>query len=189
MSVVVSRGFYNLASVRRIALQRSRSLCLVAALARRAVVPVVAIGCFGMTACSPQKPVVTPTAIRVTQVSTSGMLLDVQLDVQNPNSFPLMAHRVDGSVALSNGATLGSGSAQPQGSIPANGRSTVTTQLNVPWQNIAALAPFALSANPVPYTFKGEAMLGGESLNVKIPFELQGQLTRAQILDAGLRGF
>lgn len=166
----------------------SRALGLAVTLAARGALPGVALGGATASACSPQKPVVTPTMVRVRQVDSTGLTMDVQLDVQNPNSFPLIAHRVDGSVSLANGSSLGSGSAQPRDSIPANGRSIVTTQLTIPWRNVGALAPFALSPNPVPYTFKGQAMIGGESLHINVPFELQGQLTRDQVLAAGLRG-
>lgn len=139
-------------------------------------------------ACSPQKPTVTPVAARVMAVGNTGLSLDVDIDVHNPNSFPIMAQLVEGTVLLGNGAVLGHGAARPPGSIPANGAARVTTRLDVPWVNVAALAPFAFSAQPVPYVFRGQATIWGESLNIKVPFELNGMLTRDQLLAAGLRG-
>ncbi len=138
--------------------------------------------------CTPKNPTVTPRVARVTGVSSGGLTLAVELDVYNPNSFPLIAQFVEGAVTISNGAELGRGSAAPQSSIPANGRALVSAQMTVPWANLGALAPFALSPNPVPYTFRGDATIGGDSLNVKVPFEVTGQLTREQLLQAGLRG-
>jgi LEA14-like dessication related protein len=139
-------------------------------------------------ACAPQQPTVTPVAATVTAVGTAGLTLDVYLDVHNPNSFPLMAHRVEGAVLLGNGAELGRGAAQPPGSIPAKGSARIATRLDVPWLNVGALAPFAFSAQPVPYVFRGQATIGGESLNVKVPFEVTGTLTREQLIGVGLRG-
>ncbi len=138
--------------------------------------------------CSPKQPTVTPQVVRITGVSTSGLSLMVDLDVHNPNSFPLIANAVNGSLRLTNGTELGQGSSRLQSSIPANGSSGVSAQMVVPWSNLGALAPFALSPNPVPYTFRGEATIGGDSLNVKVPFEVSGQLTREQLLQIGLRG-
>jgi hypothetical protein len=40
----------------------------------------------------------------------------------------------------------------------------------------------------VPYQFRGEVTLGGDSLSLSLPFELSGQLSSAQLLAAGLRG-
>ncbi len=140
-------------------------------------------------ACSPRDPVVHPRVARVLAIAPSGLTLGLELDVHNPNSFALMVHSVQGQIVLGNGAVLGSGIAYPGGSIPGEGARTVSAQLDVPWVNLGALAPFALSPNPVPYVFKGNAAVGGESLNIKVPFELSGQLTREQLIAAGLRGF
>jgi hypothetical protein len=41
----------------------------------------------------------------------------------------------------------------------------------------------------VPYEFRGDVTLGGQSLNVTLPFSIAGQLTRAELIQAGLRGF
>lgn len=145
-------------------------------------------GCLLALACSPKMPQVNPRSAQVTQVAPSGLTLKVELEVYNPNSFPLVAHQVQGTVLLGNGAELGRGSARPPGSIPGKSTTLISTDLAVPWVNLTALAPFALSPAPVPYLFRGQATIGGESLNVTVPFELSGHLTREQLLAAGLRG-
>jgi LEA14-like dessication related protein len=151
---------------------------------------VLLAGLIGLAACtcSPQMPKVLPRVAQVTAVAPTGLQLRVQLDVHNPNSFPLIVHQVQGVVLLGNGAELGRGSARPPGSIPGHATTLVTTDLLVPWVNLAALAPFALSPAPVPYVFKGQATIGGEDINLSVPFELTGTLTRDQLLAAGLRG-
>jgi len=144
-----------------------------------------------LPACSkPQPPTISPKAVRVATVGPLGIGLTVELDVTNPNAFPLVARSVDGTFAIGPGAgtELGHGHADPASSIPANGTATVSSELAVSWTNLAALAPFALSPAPVPYRFNGTATIGGEKLNVSVPFVLSGELTREQVLNAGLGG-
>jgi LEA14-like dessication related protein len=140
--------------------------------------------------CSkPEPPRVSARNIQVTGTGPTGLDLTVELDVQNPNAFPLLVDSVEGTLALgSSGVEVGRGVASPKGSIPARGSSVVASQLHVGWANLAALAPFALAGTAVPYTFSGRARIGGKSLNVEVPFTLRGELTPEQLLQAGLRG-
>jgi len=143
------------------------------------------------SACSkPKPPTITPKSAQVLSVSGIGVNLAVTFDVANPNRFPLVVHAVDGRFLLGAGAgvELGKAHAEPSSSIPAQGTSTVTSQIAIGWTNLAALAPFVLSPAAVPYRFDGNATFGGESLNVSLPFTLTGQLTRAELLSAGLSG-
>jgi LEA14-like dessication related protein len=141
------------------------------------------------TGCAkPQPPQVTARSARVTATAPTGVELSVELDVHNPNAFPLLVESVDGTLAIADGPELGRGTARPSSNIPAQGSSAVTSQLTIPWTNLAALAPFALSAAPVPYTFTGRARVGGKRLNVEVPFTLRGELTREQLLQIGLQG-
>jgi LEA14-like dessication related protein len=142
-----------------------------------------------LPSCSkPEPPRVVPRTARVTAVSPAGVDLTLELDVYNPNAFPLMVNAVNGTLALGNGVEVGRGQAAPGMSIAAKGSSLVTSQLNVGWANIGALVPFATSAQPVPYTFQGIATLGGDRLKLDVPFTLTGQLTREQLVQLGLQG-
>jgi LEA14-like dessication related protein len=141
-----------------------------------------------LLACSPKAPIVTPQAARVLWAAPSGLRLAIEVNVYNPNSFSLVANSIDGVLKLGNGAQFGQGQAYPGGAIPAEGASRVVTQFDVRWTNLTALAPFLLSPSPVPYVFEGNAHLGTESASLNVPFQVQGQLTRAELLGAGLRG-
>ena len=142
-----------------------------------------------LSACSkPEPPRVTPRSARVTSVGPAGIGLAVELDVYNPNSFPLLVRTVNGTLEVLNGIEIGRGRADPAGSIPPKGSSLVSTQLNLGLTNLPALSQLALSARAVPYTFRGAATIGGEKLNIEVPFTLRGELTREQVLQAGLRG-
>lgn len=141
-----------------------------------------------VAACSkPEPPRVTPRTAAVSAIGPAGFTVQLQLDVFNPNKFPLLARSVTGTLELGSGAVLGQGQAAPNGTIPANSTSIVPATISMPWNNLAVLAPYALSGAPVPYRFRGTATIGGEKLNVDVPFELQGELTRAQVLEAGTR--
>ena len=142
-------------------------------------------------ACAkPKPPTITPKSARVLAVGATGVTLAVSFDVANPNRFPLIVHAVDGRFSLGAGAgvELGKAHAEPASSIPAQGASTVTSEIAIGWTNLAALTPFMLSPAAVPYRFDGNATLGGESLNLNLPFTLTGELTRAQLINAGLSG-
>jgi LEA14-like dessication related protein len=115
--------------------------------------------------------------------------LAIEVDVHNPNSFPLIADAIEGVIEVGPGSTLGYGQAFPHGTIPADGASRVVTQVDVQWTNIGALTPFLMSPAPIPYIFKGKARVGGDGVNLSVPFEVNGQLTRAELIGAGLRGF
>lgn len=157
---------------------------------RTALFAFSAVSCAFLSSCAkPEPPTVSPRAIRVASVGPTGIGLVLDLEVHNPNAFPLIARRVDGTLALgpSSGAELGRGDAELASSIPANGASSVAANLRIGWTNLAALFPFAVSNQPVPYTFRGNALVGGERLNVTVPFEIAGQLTAAELLDAGLK--
>ena len=159
---------------------------------RSLLVACVALACC-VTCAKPKPPTITPRAVQLSSVGPNGVQLSVTLDVANPNRFPLIARSVDGrfflgaSGAAGRGVEFGKAHAEPASSIPAEGTGTVTSDLAVSWNDLSALAPFLLSAT-VPYRFEGNATLGGESLNISLPFTLNGELTRAQLLSAGLSG-
>lgn len=155
----------------------------------RLALAVLLLVCLTLGACSkPQPPTVSARSARVTASAPTGVQLAVELDVHNPNAFPLLVESVEGTLAIAGGAEIGRGTARPATDIPAQGSSAVTSQLTIPWSNLAALAPFALSGAPVPYTFEGRARVGGKRLNVAVPFTLRGELSREQLLQIGLQG-
>jgi LEA14-like dessication related protein len=144
--------------------------------------------CCALGGCAkPQPPAVTPQVARVVRVTGSGIELQVTLSVQNPNAFALDAREVEGTLILEGGQKLGTGRASPHQSIPARGTGSVDSQVKIAWDELPALQKF-LTRERVPYDFKGHVTLGGDALHVTLPFEMQGSLTREQLLQAGLRG-
>jgi LEA14-like dessication related protein len=141
-----------------------------------------------LSSCNrPQSPSVTPYVVRVASVGGAGLDLDVQLQVLNPNSFPLYAETVEGTLYGALGQKLGVGRSAPSEPIPAEGTSLVASTIHVNWENLAVLAPL-LTSERIPYEFRGDVALGGASFHVTLPFTLTGELSRTQLLQAGLRG-
>lgn len=148
----------------------------------------VALGSSALGACSkPQPPSVTPHVVRVAGVGARGLDLDVELQVSNPNSFPLSAEAVQGTLFGARDQKLGEGRSTPKNAIPAHGSSIVASKVHIDWENLTAIAPL-LASERIPYEFRGDVTLGGESLHVSLPFTLGGELTRTQLLEAGWRG-
>ena len=147
----------------------------------------VGVIALSLGACAkPKPPTLRPLSARVVAVTPSEIRLAVELEVTNPNGFPLMARSVDGTLTVGGGEELGRSHTDLASSIPAGATANVTSEVAVGFRNLGALAPFVLSPLPVPYELRGNATLGGEKLNVSIPFTLNGELTRAQLIGMGL---
>ena len=142
-----------------------------------------------VAACSKPKPVdIAPRSVRVAALRPEGIDLTVELDVHNPNTFAIRASAVSAVLEVENGAELGRGSSLPAFTIPAEGRITLPAALTLQWTNLSVLAPYALGGQPVPYRVRGMARVGGESLNLDLPFTISGQLSPDQVVKLALGG-
>jgi LEA14-like dessication related protein len=154
---------------------------------RASCVSVVAI--LLVVACSkPKPPSLTPRAVQVSAIKPESVELSLLIDAHNPNSFPIVANRVTASFELTDGTELGRGETSEAFTIPAQGDAPLAAKLDVRWNSLSALAPYALAARPLPYRLRGTARLGSEHLNMDVPFSIDGQLTPEQVIQAGLRG-
>jgi LEA14-like dessication related protein len=139
-----------------------------------------------LSACSGLgRPSVTPQPpAHITDVSASGMELGVDLKVDNPNPFPLVANDVKGTLFLAGDKRVGTGSASLGEQIAAQGSGNVKSRLDIAWSSAGALREF-IGKSSVPYTFKGELAVSGGPMRVSVPFELTGQLSREQLIAIG----
>jgi LEA14-like dessication related protein len=150
---------------------------------------IACLSTFLLLACEKPKPVeVKPVAARVASVGTAGVGLLLDLEVRNPNSFEINARSVEGTLKIGDGIEIGRGSAAPGTRIPAEATARVPAELTLSTSNLAALAPYALSDRPVPYSFSGVAKLEGKLFDTTLPFTLAGQFTRSELISLGLRG-
>jgi LEA14-like dessication related protein len=147
----------------------------------------LALVLFLLACATPEPPRVSPRVVQVAAVSPGGIDLDVQLGVHNPNSFSIAAKAVSGTLYVGRTQRLGHGEAQLEQPIGARSDAIVSTRVHIAWADVAALLPL-LDDDRVPYDFRGDVTLGGESLNLTLPFSLGGELTRAELIQASLRG-
>jgi LEA14-like dessication related protein len=155
-----------------------RSLCLL----------LVALA-FGVVGCSkPKPPSLEPRSAQVSAIKPDGVQLALVLAAHNPNGFPIVASSVTASFELQDGTALGSAQSAEPFTIPAGGDREIKALLDVRVSRMSALAPYALAAKAVPYRIRGTARMGGEHLNVDVPFSIDGQLTPEQVIAAGLNG-
>jgi LEA14-like dessication related protein len=143
----------------------------------------------GFAACSkPKPPSLTPRSASVSAIKPDGVQLALVLAAHNPNGFPIIASRVTGTFELRDGTALGTAESRKSFTIPAEGDADLEALLDVRFNSMSALVPYALAAKPVPYRLRGSAQLGGESLNIDVPFSIDGQLTAAQVMAASVNG-
>lgn len=140
-------------------------------------------------ACSkPKPPTLSPRSIQVRGIKPQSVELALVLAAHNPNSFPIVVNTVSGSFELQDGTALGTAQSAASFTIPSQGDQDLAATLDVRFSSLAALTPYALAAKPVPYRLRGSARIGGDNLNVEVPFTIDGQLTPEQVVAAGLRG-
>lgn len=139
-------------------------------------------------ACSkPKAPQLTPQEAAVTSVDPSGFDMRVKMDAFNPNGFPISVRSITAHVIVNGTQDLGVVTATQPINLPANAHTQLDVPMNVKWKGIGGLAMLAQATAPVPYTLDGTATVGGESLNVDVPFKLEGKITPQQLQQAALK--
>lgn len=161
-------------------LLRSLLLALVALVA--ALASVTLGGC-----SKPQPPQLTPQQARVTAVDMNGFDMVVKMDAFNPNAYELSVQSVVAHVIVDGNQDLGTVTASTPMALAANAHTALDVPMNVKWKSASSFATIAASRKPVPYTVDGTAAVGGKSLNVDVPFKLQGTITAEQLQQAGLK--
>lgn len=145
------------------------------------VPPLAALGC-----SKPRPPTLNARSVRVSGTARYQMELSVQLDVHNPNSFPLVMTQVQAKCVLSNGDLLGSGSGATAVTIPASSDQSVEVKLNVELESERALPPFYYRGKPREYVLRGTATFGSDDPKMMVPFSLQSALTSDEQSKTGL---
>lgn len=136
-------------------------------------------------ACSkPQQPQLTPKEVTVTAVDLSGFDMRVKMDAYNPNGFDLAIRSVVAHVVVDGNQDLGTVTSSQPVTLPAGARSTIDVPMTAKWKNLEGIATLAGAKKSVPYTVDGTATVGGERLNVDVPFKLSGTMTPEQLQGA-----
>lgn len=134
-------------------------------------------------ACSPQQPSVTPQSVQITGVGVQGVRLRANLNAYNPNDYGLTIQAVSGRIVLDNSVPLGSAQSQTSVYLPANGWQQFFVDLELPWLNLPAALAVARARQQVPYTFEGNATVGG-TISITVPIRMQGSIAAQELLRA-----
>jgi len=154
---------------------------------RRALFAFAAALCTSVAAAScskPEPPVLTPKEATVTRLDLAGADLRVTMEAFNPNRVALSAQRVVGRVVLDGKHDLGTVTIDRPTTLPAGARTLIDVPLAVKWSNAATFASLASARRAMPYTIDGTVTVGGERLNIDVPFSLRGVITQEQIVQA-----
>jgi LEA14-like dessication related protein len=68
--------------------------------------------------------------------------------------------------------------------LPAQKRTPLDLPVTMTWRDITGLAGLAASGRDIPYAVEGTVAIGGEKLNVNVPFRINGTVTQKQLLEA-----
>ena len=138
-----------------------------------------------LSACSPQTPTITPNSVQVTGVGVAGVRMRADLNAHNPNGYSLTVQSVSGRIVLNGTVPLGNATTVARVELPANGWQRFFVDLDLPWLNLPAALAIAHSQPQVPYTFEGNATVGG-TLSITVPIRTQGTIPAQQLLLASV---
>jgi LEA14-like dessication related protein len=139
---------------------------------------------FLATSCSrPQPPRLTPRAASVAGVSATGIQLRVELDAHNPNQVDLTVRRVDVDVTLG-GQALGRSSVTESLRLVAGRSVPLRVTVSAGWRDLPGILAASVLNENIPYRLEGTARVGGERLNVDVPFRMESTLPRRILLEA-----
>jgi LEA14-like dessication related protein len=146
---------------------------------------VALLGAHVLTACErPKPPTLTPEKGEVTSVGPDGIHLTLYLGVENPNKFDLSARSVTGRVLLDGKYDLGNVSVTQPFRLPSGQVTRLAVPMTVALKDVPLVVGLALSNRDLSYDVDGSVNVGGEKINVDLPFRLSGELTHEQLLKA-----
>jgi LEA14-like dessication related protein len=146
------------------------------------VLAALAIGVCGCT--KPKAPTLVPKEVTVTAVDLTGFDMRVKMDAFNPNGFTIAVRSIVAHVIVDGTQDLGTVTASEPINLPPNVHTLIDVPMNVKWKGVGGLATLAKARKPIPYTVDGTATVGGETLNVDVPFKLEGKITPEQVQQA-----
>lgn len=152
-------------------------MCPVRSLLLAAAVPLVA--------CSrPEPPTLRPEAAVVTAVTAQGIDFLVQIQAYNPNSIDLTTRSMKANVLLDGKYDVGTVTVPAPLKLSAKQWTPIQVPLSVKWQDLTSIAALGAQRRGVPYQVNGTVAIGGETLNVDLPFRLAGTITHEQLMAA-----
>jgi LEA14-like dessication related protein len=137
------------------------------------------------TACGrPKAPTITPERGELTAIGPDGVHLMLHLNVENPNRFDLSARSVTGRVLLDGKHDVGNVAVSQPFQLAAQKVTRLSVPTTLALKDIPVVLGLAALNRDLTYDVDGTVNIGGDSLNVNLPFHLSGVLTHQQLLQA-----
>lgn len=137
------------------------------------------------TACGrPKPPTITPEKGELTAIGPDGVHLILYLNVENPNRFDLSARSVTGRVLLDGKHDVGNIAVSQPFRLAAEKVTRLSVPATLALKDVPVVLGLAASNRDLTYDVDGTVMVGGDSINVNLPFHLSGVLTHQQLLQA-----
>ena len=139
-------------------------------------------------ACSkPEPPKIVPKEARVTSIGPGGLEILLKVEATNPNSFALSAQSFTGKAKLDGKYEMGTVTVDKPVTLPPKTPTMIDVPMTIPWTDAKVLASLVTVQRPVPYVVDGSVKVGGERLQVDVPFTLSGSITRDQMVGAAVK--
>ena len=132
----------------------------------------------------PKPPTITPEKGELTSIGPDGIHLTLHLRVENPNSFDLSARSATGRVLLEGKYEVGSVALAQPFRLPAGQASRLSVPTTLALRDVPVILGLAASNRDLTYDVDGTVNVGGDSINVNLPFHLSGAITHEQLLRA-----
>ena len=136
----------------------------------------------------PEPPTIIPKEAKVTAVGPAGVTMQVKVDAVNPNSYPLTAQSITARAKLDGKYDLGAVTVPESITIPPTTPTEIIATMTMPWADLQTMAGLMGTQRPIPYAIEGSAKIGGEHINVDVPFAATGTISRDQIIGAAAKG-
>jgi LEA14-like dessication related protein len=155
---------------------------------RRLSPAVLTFATVALAACSkPQPPTITtitPTAVMADQ---HGVTVGLQVGMHNPNRVAIPVKAVNAHLNLDDKLDLGDVQTSEAVTIPAGQDANVPVSIPIAWTDIGQMAVLAGSPHDVKYKASGTVTLGGDLVNVTVPFEATGTLKQQDIAQGTMK--
>jgi len=147
------------------------------ALALLALLPLAATsGCGVMDALGIQKPTASITGVKLQDIDLQSLTMLFDVEVDNPYSVPLPLVNVDYGLA-SAGTSFLSGEADVQGTVPAQGKRTISLPAKVTFQELLGALKGVKLGSVVPYKADlGLSVDAPAAGRLRVPMSKEGEL-------------
>jgi Late embryogenesis abundant protein len=136
-----------------------------------------------LAACSrPKPPTITPERAVVTAIGPSGIEMNLELGVHNPNGVDLSARSVTANVVLDHHQPLRTVTVPHEFKLTARTTSHLVIPMSLKWEDVSTLLTLAAANRNIPYDVDGSVSLGGDLMHADVPFHLSGALTHDDLV-------